>query len=242
MLTIAIPTFNEEYHIRQLLESLRAQKIDKPLEVIVADANSTDSTREVIEDFQSVFPHLHIVPGGTPAEGRNSAGKYARGEYIFFIDADVTLPDPLFLQTAVEYMKKHSLGIAATTLSPRSTRYTDKYLVGASNLIMRATKSFNPSGSMCIAVRSDVFLKSGGYPENVHMSEDHDFVRACAQHGQYGILPLPVEFSVRRLEKEGRLGLAYKYAKVTVYRTFVGPITKPVVEYEFTYSDKENRA
>jgi len=107
---------------------------------------------------------------------------------------------------------------------------------------MKATKRFNPSGSMCIVVTRTVFEKSGGYPEQVHMSEDHDFVRSCAQHGSYDVLPHHVDFSVRRLEKEGRWGLAYKYAKVTAYRTFVGPITKPIVEYHFSYSDSESKA
>ena len=103
-------------------------------------------------------------------------------------------------------------------------------------------KIYQTTWSMCIVASREAFEKSGGYPEDVVMAEDHDFIINCWPFGNYGILPLPVIFSVRRLDKEGRFGLATKYVKGPVYRVFKGPIRKPIFEYEFKYSDEENKA
>ena len=94
---------------------------------------------------------------------------------------------------------------------------------------------------MCIVATREAFDKSGGYPEDVVMAEDHDFIVRCHHFGRYGVLPLPVAFSVRRLEKEGRFGLAAKYLRASAYRVFVGPITKHIFEYQFTYLDEDDR-
>ena len=242
MITVAIPTKNEEKHIGALLESLVQQDVYEELEVVVADAASTDRTREIALSFQKRFARLLIVEGGMPAHGRNNAARASWGSPIFFIDADMTLPDTGFVRTCTQYFRSHALAVAATPLVPRSTKTIDRFLARINNVILYASRYTLPAGAMCVVASRAAFERSGGYPEDVLMSEDHDFVRRCARYGRYGILPLSAHFSVRRLEKEGRLHLAYKYTAVTAYRMFVGPIRKPVVRYEFEYTDKENAA
>jgi len=77
MLSIIIPTLNEEKNLSLLLSSLKEEKGD--WEIIIADAGSTDKTLKVAEDFGCI-----ITEGGLPAEGRNKGALKARGDIFLF--------------------------------------------------------------------------------------------------------------------------------------------------------------
>ena len=49
ILSIIIPTYNEEEYLPNLLESIEKQSFTD-YEIIIADANSTDRTREIAEE------------------------------------------------------------------------------------------------------------------------------------------------------------------------------------------------
>lgn len=57
-LSIIIPTYNEEEYLPKLLEGIKSQDFED-YEIIVADANSTDKTREIAEVYG-----CKIVDGG----------------------------------------------------------------------------------------------------------------------------------------------------------------------------------
>lgn len=242
MISIAIPTLNEEKHIGALLESLIDQEVDEEVEVVIADSGSIDRTKEIAESYKKHFFRLIIVEGGTPAIGRNRAARASKGDPIFFLDADVLLPSRSFLQVSVSHFRNQQLVVAAAPLIPRSRKKIDHFLGNFSTAFLHLSKYIQPAGAMCIMTKRSTFESTGGYPEDVYMNEDHDFVRYCSREGAYGVLPLPVSFSVRRMEKEGRLGLALKYIAITTYRTFRGPVRKQIVPYEFAYTEKEDTA
>ena len=87
MLSIIIPTKNEEYYLPKLLESIKRQDY-KNYEIIVADAGSKDKTRDVARKSG-----CKVVKGGLPSIGRNNGAKYAKGELLLFLDADTVLPE-----------------------------------------------------------------------------------------------------------------------------------------------------
>lgn len=242
MISIAIPTKNEERHIGRLLDCICAQKLDEEIEVVVGDADSTDRTREIIESYQGRLSRLAIVPGGLPAVGRNRAARATHGDPILFLDADIALPTEDFLAVSVAHFRDNQLAVASPALIPRSSKAIDSYLFGFYNKFMIAVKSVSPHGCMCIMASRDAFEKSGGYPEDVILAEDHDFVVNCSKYGDYGILPQPVTISVRRLEKEGRFNLSYKYVKAESYRALFGPIRHGVMHYDFTYTAEQDTA
>src|SRR5687767_6578001 len=104
MLSIIIPTYNEEEYLPFLLRSIQAQSY-KDYEVIIADASSTDKTRAIAAEFGA-----RVVQGGLPGAGRNRGAEAAKGENLLFLDADVILPDPWFLQMTVGEFEKRKLG------------------------------------------------------------------------------------------------------------------------------------
>lgn len=90
--TIAIPSYNSEQYINELLDSLVAQTFDKEnFEVILVDDCSTDNTVNIVKKYQSKLNiEIHVLDenSGGPGKPRNIAISKANGEFIFFVDSD----------------------------------------------------------------------------------------------------------------------------------------------------------
>jgi len=239
MISVVIPTLNEEKNIVTILNSLALQKIDEGIEVVIADAHSQDKTKEKALEFKKKFKNLLIVEGGLPAVGRNRGALASTGDPIFFIDADMVILEDDFLKKAVDYFRGKNLSIATTYLYPQSKKIIDHILIGIYNILLRPAKFIRPMGAMCIVASREMFERVGGYPEDVVMAEDHEFVNNCSKKGRYDIIPLYITMSVRRFDKEGRLKLLLKYLMATIHTLFKGPIKKPIFKYEFASYDKE---
>src|SRR6202021_650465 len=92
-LTIVIPAKNEAKLIPRLLTSLTNQDYAKmsSTRVLVADANSTDGTPEIVLGFRDRL-NVSVIRGGRPSVGRNRGAAQADTSYLLFLDATVKLP------------------------------------------------------------------------------------------------------------------------------------------------------
>ncbi len=93
--TIAIPTFNGERRLPQLLDCLRSQICTEEFtwEIIVIDNNSQDKTREVIHQYQTDWPEAYPLryyfePQQGLAFARQRAIDEAKGTWVGFLDDD----------------------------------------------------------------------------------------------------------------------------------------------------------
>lgn len=89
LVTLILPVRNEASYIRQTLDSVFAQ--DYPadsLQIIVADGLSTDATRQIVAEYQAVYPNLALIdnPGRIVPTGLNRAIRQARGEVVIRVD------------------------------------------------------------------------------------------------------------------------------------------------------------
>lgn len=87
--SIVIPVYNEADHLAACLEAIAAQSV-APLEVIVVDNNSTDSTVAVASSF--AFVKLLSEKKQGVVHARNRGFDAAKGDIIGRIDADTLLP------------------------------------------------------------------------------------------------------------------------------------------------------
>ena len=102
MLSIIIPTLNEEKYLGRLLRLIKKQSY-QPKEIIVADGSSTDKTISIARSFG-----CRIIKGGTPAQGRTAGGKKAKGKILLFLDADVIFRGTNFLKRIMKlFLTKH---------------------------------------------------------------------------------------------------------------------------------------
>lgn len=90
--SIIVPTYNSEAYIKELMNSLVKQTLNKQdFEVIVVDDCSTDNTLKLVESYKKklnlIIDQLDQNSGG-PGKPRNTAFDLAQGEYVFFVDSD----------------------------------------------------------------------------------------------------------------------------------------------------------
>jgi glycosyltransferase involved in cell wall biosynthesis len=98
-ISVVIPAYNSAAYIRETLESVLAQTYP-PLETIVIDDGSTDTTAEIVQSYAGRVRLLQQDHQGVSA-ARNLGIKEARGDYIAFVDSDdLWLPEKLRLQAA----------------------------------------------------------------------------------------------------------------------------------------------
>jgi succinoglycan biosynthesis protein ExoA len=89
LISVIIPTFNEESHIAAVLEDMLGQEgLDADVEVLVTDGGSTDKTREIVEAYAS-RGNVRLVdnPKRHQVSGYNIAIKEARGSIICIVHA-----------------------------------------------------------------------------------------------------------------------------------------------------------
>src|SRR5579864_6082270 len=134
-LTIVIPAKNEAKLIPQLLTSLTMQDYSKmsSTRVLVADANSTDGTPEIVMSFRDRL-NVGVIRGGMPSFGRNQGAAQADTPYILFLDADIELADPSLIRCCVEKAQREQLQCMTTNIVCREGSWIDKLFYAGNDL------------------------------------------------------------------------------------------------------------
>jgi glycosyltransferase involved in cell wall biosynthesis len=227
-LSVIIPTLNESLLLTNLLDSLKKQT-RPPKEIIVADAGSTDDTVAVAQASGA-----RVVPGGMPAVGRNAGARAAHGDILLFLDADV-LPRPDFIALALPEFERKHYAVATCPTEALGDDLSDKFIMDATNLYLQLIMPISPRApGCCIFARRKLHQAISGFDETLKMSEDHDYVRRATRYGKFGLLSgVSIPISMRRLRKEGVVGLAFKYLWCEMYALAGKPIRSLPFEYKF---------
>lgn len=115
--SVVVPVYNVEKYLSKCLNSLAHQTLED-IEIIIVNDGSTDSSQEIIEDFQYRFP-LKIKnftkENGGLSDARNYGLDRAAGEYIGFVDSDDEVSVEMFAEM-YSLGKKHSAEIVICNL------------------------------------------------------------------------------------------------------------------------------
>lgn len=132
MVSVILPAYNAEEFLEQAVMSVRAQTMPD-WELILIDDGSTDSTPELCDNLADASPQIRVVhrPNMGVSEARNCGIDVARGQYLYFLDADDILHPQAFelLLAALEsseadmavggYLKFHSDTPDSQGIQPR---------------------------------------------------------------------------------------------------------------------------
>ena len=198
-LSVVIPVLNEERHLGELLSDIRRQSL-RPEEVIVVDAGSRDATVRIAK--LSCTAVLHGEP--PVASGRNLGGYSAKGDLIFFLDADTRLPERFF-EDFVGEVERRRLDIACPRYLPYGSSPTIRAIHAFWNMLLRGFERTLPSGAgHFIALRSKLLRESSGFDPALKF-DDIELVRRLAKGRRFGIVNTNVLVSDRRYREQGIL-------------------------------------
>ncbi|MFD4524852.1 glycosyltransferase family 2 protein [Streptomyces sp. NPDC058470] len=113
--SVIIAAYNAMPYITRCISSVAEQSIGQDqLEVIVVDDGSTDGTSAELDRLADVYPELlhveHQENSGGPSVPRNVGLDLARGEFVFFLDADDYL-GPEALERMVAMAEKNATDV-----------------------------------------------------------------------------------------------------------------------------------
>lgn len=189
--SVVIPVRNEELHIGAVLQQLEAQ--DYPadrFEVLVADGDSTDGTRRVVEGFAATarMPVRWLAnPKRLSSAGRNVGALASRGEIIAFVDGHCQIPTRELLANVAKLMREtgaaclcrpQPLHVAGNTRFQDALARTRATIIGHgrdSTIFDMESEGFvNPTSSGAV-YRAEVFAAVGMYDESFDACEDVEF-------------------------------------------------------------------
>lgn len=167
LISIIITVKNEAKNMPHLLDSLLVQ--EKPFEIIVVDANSTDDTPKIVKDYESKYQEIKFISyDQTRGESRNYGVKYATGDAVAFTDGSC-IANPFWLKELRETLLKGFDIVAGKTVRFGFSGFSK---VGRVELIHKEGDASFPTCN--IAYRKDVFNRIGGFDPWFKEAEDVD--------------------------------------------------------------------
>ncbi len=190
MISIVIPTLNEERALPQTLAHVAAQ--NAAYELIVADGGSTDLTQAIARKAPAQWLH---APRGRGAQ-MNAGARHAHGDWLLFLHADTHLPCAAL--SAIEELPPH-LEAGCFHQAFSDARPLLRAVSWLHNWRCRRTHIMY--GDQAMFVRRNVFEALGGFPESdledVKLSER--LRRRCAPV----LLPATVTTDARKFLAQG---------------------------------------
>lgn len=234
-ISVVIPSLNEEHNLPILLKSLSVQT-DRNFEVIVNDSGSTDQTQEKALPYSKTLPKLIFLQHRTPnvSGARNNGARKAKGKWIIFFDADVEA-SPDFIDGIRRHISGSRYDLMTVWNRPKNSKLPGIVTLFLINLAMTLFQKIKPAANgPCIIMKKGLFERVGGFDETIIFGEDFELVqRAVKKGGIFGIFRKPILYvSTRRFDKEGFFTSMAKSMKALVYQLFIGPIRKPIFDYE----------
>lgn len=171
MISIIIPTYNESECIEKTLMHLNSIKCKVEKEIIVSDAGSTDGTAEIASKHAIV-----INSRKGKAVQLNTAAKMAKGTILFFVHADMFVPEGALTAICNQIEEGFSGGGFANVFDAHNEKI--KRLGNLMNFRIFNKKEQSDRcifyGDNGIFVTKEAFEMLGGFKE-IPIMEDYDF-------------------------------------------------------------------
>lgn len=185
--SVVVPLYNKERHVRRALDSILQQTM-RDFEIVVVDDGSTDGGAAIVEGLADPRIRLFRQANAGVSVARNNGIDAARADLIAFCDADdAWRPDflanildlrrayPSAGAFAQNYERIDPDGIPGMGVAPD----TPRQLLDPAGFF-RIAKFGTPVFSSSVAVLKASFAKAGGFPAGVKLGEDIDtWLRLC---------------------------------------------------------------
>ncbi len=184
-ISVIIPNYNTGRYLREAVDSVYAQNIQNPFEVIVIDDGSKDrDTPRVLAEIEELYPNLRVIRHernmGLSA-ARNTGLEAAQHRYIFPLDSDDILSTDKRVLNKGNYL---DLSIQALENDPDVVfAFCDNQAFGAARRYIKRDYDekaipFHHNIGCMIVFRRDEGIAAGGYDTDIRHAEDWTFIMA----------------------------------------------------------------
>ncbi|MEW6302938.1 MAG: glycosyltransferase [Verrucomicrobiota bacterium] len=198
MISFIVPAHNEEACLPGTLRAIHesAREVGQQYEIIVVDDTSTDGTAEVArQNHARVVSVNHRQIAAT----RNSGGRAAQGERLFFVDADTTI-NARAVAAALRCMDEGAVGGGAPAWVGRHEA-VPIYIRIFCVLAVFGPKLVGFTGGAFMFCTWEAFRVTGGFSERMYWGEEGSFALALKREGRFAVLWEGVLTSGRRFRK-----------------------------------------
>ncbi len=201
-LSIVIPAHNEENRLPSTLEQVFAflKQQSFPAEVIVVENGSSDKTYQIAQSFAKQHENLRVIQNDWRGKGLaiQRGVKEASGDYIFFCDADLSMPIEEISKFIPPQLQDVDIAIASRE-APGAVRYNEPYyrhLTGrVFNTLIRWLVLPNLQDTQCgfKCLRAEVARDIFRYQTLTGWAFDVELLYIAQHHG-YKIIEIPIDW------------------------------------------------
>ncbi|MGI6119984.1 MAG: TIGR04283 family arsenosugar biosynthesis glycosyltransferase [Desulfosporosinus sp.] len=191
LISIIIPTLNEERNIARLLDSLQSLA---GVEIIVCDGGSTDATLKICRGF----PVRVLSSQAGRGIQLNAGAQSAQGEIFLFLHADSMLENRILDDIRNAVNQGNCWGCCTLGFNEKNLLFF--CIACLSNLRAKVFSScYGDQGIFC---QRDLFRRNGGFPETIFL-EDIIFSHRLRRQQRARVVEGMIITSTRRFRKAG---------------------------------------
>ena len=138
LVSVIVPVYNVEDYLDRCIGSVVSQTYHN-LELILVDDGSPDRCPEICDNWTRKDARIKVIhkPNGGVSSARNAGLEEARGEWVFFLDADDFLPETA-LECLVERARKYHADVVCGSFHMIKTRNRHDYKTYQDMVLHRA--------------------------------------------------------------------------------------------------------
>lgn len=235
--SIAIPAFNEENNIKQLLDNLLHQKQNtyKLTEIVINTDGSSDKTPVIVKNYSVKHKQVKLL-NNTDRRGKatrlNELYQRNSSDYLLTFDADV-LPgrtDTIEKMLGVFENDNKTVVVAGNLLATQPETFIGK-IIYTNNLIWNRIRLRFPNGDHIANLYGQAtmltkqFAKSVIYPTNISCVEEYLYIKAKEVEGFRLAVDTKILFkapeSIRDVILQARRSLRERYLLIQYFGTEV---------------------
>jgi glycosyltransferase involved in cell wall biosynthesis len=164
--SVIIPVHNGGAYFRTCLSKL-AQAVPRPIEIIVVADGDSDGSWRLAKEFGAKL--IRIPESGGPARARNLGAQAAKGDILFFVDADVAVC-PEAIGYAISVFKNNrylAAAIGSYDDSPGDPGFLSQYRNLMHHYVHQTgNEEASTFWGACGLIRREIFLQMGGFNES----------------------------------------------------------------------------
>lgn len=177
-ISVIIPVFNEEDHLRSCLDSILDQNMNKKnYEIIVVDNGSTDNSFSIAKDYQI---GLYSLENANVGAVRNFGASVAKGDILVFLDSDCVVCDSWLSQLSKDLTSSENVVLGGGCSLPCNPCWLEKYWFLESPQSPNIPKDLIGAA---IALKREHFDAVGGFDETITSGEDTKLSKSLEKAG-----------------------------------------------------------